>query len=302
MPLTSIDHVLVAVNNLGEATAAYERLLGRRVSLTGSHPAYGSANAIFQLQNTYIELITPAGTGPFADILHKRLDEHGEGVVGLAFGTDDAQALSDEWRAQGLRASKPQAGEGRSPDGTVREWRNVFVPPEDVHGLFFFAIEHVSDAASRPRAEATSSEDEALYGVDHVVVHTADGDDAIDLFGNKMGIRLALDRDAPQWGARMLFFRLGGITLEVIQRYGDDKHDPMPKDAPWEYWGMAFKAADVDKAQARLLEAGADVSDVRKGRKPGTRVATVRSGTCGVPTLLIGPDPDHGPEEKTAKG
>jgi hypothetical protein len=26
---------------------------------------------------------------------------------------------------------------------------------------------------------------------------------------------------------------------------------------------------------------------VRTGRRPGTRVMTVKSGTCGVPTLLI---------------
>ena len=37
------------------------------------------------------------------------------------------------------------------------------------------------------------------------------------------------------------------------------------------------------------LQAGVDVSEVRTGRKPGTRVMTVRSGTCGVPTLLVQP-------------
>jgi len=26
---------------------------------------------------------------------------------------------------------------------------------------------------------------------------------------------------------------------------------------------------------------------VRDGRKPGTRVLTVRGGTCGIPTLLV---------------
>jgi hypothetical protein len=29
------------------------------------------------------------------------------------------------------------------------------------------------------------------------------------------------------------------------------------------------------------------VSDVRAGRKPGTRVLTVRNGACGIPTLLV---------------
>ncbi len=36
-----------------------------------------------------------------------------------------------------------------------------------------------------------------------------------------------------------------------------------------------------------------EVSEVRAGRKPGTRVLTVRSGTCGIPTLLV---------ERTARG
>ena len=38
---------------------------------------------------------------------------------------------------------------------------------------------------------------------------------------------------------------------------------------------------------SRLVSAGVDVSDVRTGRKPGTRVLTVRNGTCGIPTLLV---------------
>jgi hypothetical protein len=29
------------------------------------------------------------------------------------------------------------------------------------------------------------------------------------------------------------------------------------------------------------------VSEVRPGRKPGTRVLTVRNGTCSIPTLLV---------------
>jgi hypothetical protein len=36
-----------------------------------------------------------------------------------------------------------------------------------------------------------------------------------------------------------------------------------------------------------LVEAGLDVSEARPGRKPGTKVMTVRNGTCGVQTLLV---------------
>jgi hypothetical protein len=38
-----------------------------------------------------------------------------------------------------------------------------------------------------------------------------------------------------------------------------------------------------------IRTAGFDVSELRDGRKPGTRVFTVRDGSCGVPTLMIEP-------------
>ena len=52
---------------------------------------------------------------------------------------------------------------------------------------------------------------------------------------------------------------------------------------------MCWRVADIDATRARLAADGVDVSEVRTGRKPGTRVMTVRSGTCGVPTLLVQP-------------
>lgn len=291
MPLKSIDHIIVCVNDLDAATAQYETLLGRSASLTGTHPEYGTANTLFQLGNTYIELLSPAGKGVFADTLRARLDEKGDGLLGIALGTDDADATAANLQAKGIKASTPQPGEGHGAEGQVRRWRNVYLPQEDVLGLFMFAIEHDPATVLKSVAEPTAPEEATLHEVDHVVVNTPDGDTAISVFGDAMGIRLALDRDAPQWGARMMFFRLGGITLEVIQRYGDDKTPPMPKDAPSEYWGMAFRAQNVAAVQARLAKAGVNVSEVRKGRKPGTLVATVRDSTCGVPTLIVGPDP-----------
>jgi hypothetical protein len=43
----------------------------------------------------------------------------------------------------------------------------------------------------------------------------------------------------------------------------------------------------IEATRARLVAAGIDVSDVRTGRKPGTRVLSIRNGTCGIPTLLV---------------
>ncbi len=45
-------------------------------------------------------------------------------------------------------------------------------------------------------------------------------------------------------------------------------------------------------ARERLASAGFDVSEVRKGRKPGTAVFTVRSGVAGAPSLVLASDQD----------
>ncbi|MDZ7783461.1 MAG: VOC family protein [Halioglobus sp.] len=118
--------------------------------------------------------------------------------------------------------------------------------------------------------------------VDHLVVRSADAQACIALFGMGLGIRLALDRTAPEWGGRMLFFRAGGMTLEVIE----------PRDEPvagTAFWGVAYRHPDLDALCASLAARGVRTSAVREGRKPGTRVATVKSHCLGIPTLLIEP-------------
>ena len=55
------------------------------------------------------------------------------------------------------------------------------------------------------------------------------------------------------------------------------------------FWGLSWRVPDLDAARERLVECGFDVSEIRAGRKPGTRVCTVRAPTHGVATLLIQP-------------
>ena len=61
--MTTIDHIIIAVHDLAEASADYCALLGRAPSWRGAHPDYGTANTLFKLDNTYIELLAPQGEG-----------------------------------------------------------------------------------------------------------------------------------------------------------------------------------------------------------------------------------------------
>ncbi len=129
------------------------------------------------------------------------------------------------------------------------------------------------------REQAVRSQSRALR-VDHLVLRTGCADGCIALFQRQLGIRLALDQNVPEWGGRMLFFRAGKMTLEVIERPGREQGG----DA---FWGIAYRCDNLDSQLLRLREAGVEVSEVRKGRKPGTRVATLKSHRLGIPTLLI---------------
>jgi catechol 2,3-dioxygenase-like lactoylglutathione lyase family enzyme len=140
--------------------------------------------------------------------------------------------------------------------------------------LFFLEL-----ANERPRSAAIA--DAPMTAMDHVVVSTADPERAAALYGARLGLDMALDRSHPDWG-RLMFFRCGDLIVEVVERPGANLDKAQDR-----LWGLSWRVADIDATRARLVSAGVDVSDVRTGRKPGTRVLTVRNGTCGIPTLLV---------------
>lgn len=289
--LSALDHVILAVEDLDAATRSYTRLLGRSPSWRGEHPAMGTANTLFRLDNVYLELLAPAGEGPVAEMLRRRIAEHGEGPAGLAFRTVDAAACHEAWTKAGLHPAAPAPGLGRDIDsGAFREWTNVHLPLEDTRGVLLFAIEHRTPDDVLPEARPLGDATAAIGDLDHAVVQTRDPEAAIHLYGDQLGLRLGLDREFPKWGSRLIFFRIGGVTVEIAATLNADADSAASPDQDW-LWGLSWRASDADACQARMAEAGLDVSEVRDGRKPGTRVFTVRGPTHGVPTLVKQPSP-----------
>jgi len=147
-----------------------------------------------------------------------------------------------------------------------------------IHGLR--AHFDAAGAAAAPGAR----ESDGVDGIDHIVVHSSNLERAIATWRDELGIRLALDREFPHRGLRMLFFRSAGVTLEFVSSVPP----PAERDAPDRFYGMAYHVGHMEAHRDLLVGDGIDVTAVRPGHKPGTVVATVRSGTEGVPTLLIG--------------
>ena len=151
----------------------------------------------------------------------------------------------------------------------------------DVHGLTVIRTTPETTPPSPVLAP------DAVEGIDHVVVRTPDPERAITTWRDTYGIRLALDRDFPQRQLRLQFFRSNHITLEYASPLplADDRSGA---DA---FFGLSLRVPNLPERRARLLGAGFDVSEIRTGMRPNSIVTSVRSGTEGVPILLLAVTP-----------
>ncbi|MEZ4353117.1 MAG: VOC family protein [Myxococcota bacterium] len=205
------------------------------------------------------------------------------GPNAVARGEAESGPNAEPGRARVMRADRVDTHGGRS-------WVLETLDPRSTRGI---GLEILSgerfDGGPSPAAGATRAADgverSAVDGLDHVVVLGHDLDASRRLYGDRLGLRLALDRSFPERGVRLLFFRLGGVTIELGGRLGVaaevDRSD--------RFGGLAFRVADVDATRTRLVAEGFEVGAVRAGHKPGTRVCTVHRPVHAVPTLLIEP-------------
>ena len=276
--IEKLDHLVIAVNDLDSAIDSYTKLFGYGPSWRGIHKQLGTANALFPVENTYLELLASNGEeGAGAAMIKATLELNGEGLAGLVLGTSNINDLKESLLASGVELQDLSLGEGVDSDqGLKRTWKNLFLPFSLTRGMFAFIIQH--ETGELPVVHGRSSS--TINKLDHVVVNTNDPEGCKSLYGDTFGIRLALDQTVEKWGGRMLFFRLNHTTIEVIGKPNED--DPADK-----LWGLAWSVEDLKATHQRLVKEGIEISEVKAGRKENTLVCTVKSDTCNVRTLLI---------------
>ena len=275
--IKTLDHLIIAVQDLDEAAENYKKIFGISPVWKGAHKELGTANVIFNFKNTYFELLSASGNGLGADLVNNQLKENGEGMLGLVLGTEDINSTEATLKDKGFLVSDVSLGEGKNIENDeVRKWKNIFLPPELTRGIFSFIIQHTE--GSLP---TISKYDEgSIDKLDHVVVNTNDANGFIDIYRDTFNIRLALDRVIEHWKTRMLFFRLNKTTIEVVEQKHDDEN-------PDKLWGLAWEVESIKDARERLTNDGIEITEVKKGIKENTLVATIKSHTNNVPTLLI---------------
>jgi catechol 2,3-dioxygenase-like lactoylglutathione lyase family enzyme len=246
-----LDHIVLAVPSVDAAAAGYRLLLGRHAD-----------RASFQLANVRLDLRSLDATA-------------GEGLSALAFAVDDIEKARRLLQQRALSGTQIDTGDGSFV---------VQIGQAATHGVAVAVIARRHEAVALPPLLPGAEEAGAVASLDHVVIRSPNPERAVALYAGRLGLSLRLDRTEPEWGVRLL--SCGDLIIELA-------HDLKGGigDGPDRLWGLSWRVPDVAKAHARLRAGGTDVSDIRVGRRPHTKVFTVRSHAAGVPTLMIGPDP-----------
>ena len=275
--ISSLDHIILAVEDLKDAEKNYKNILGIEPSWRGLHKELGTANVIFNFKNTYLELLSAEGEGVGADLVKESIKKNGEGLAGIVLNTKDISKASKRLKDLGFLVGDVLTGEGKNKDtNDTRNWKYLFLPQELTRNLFLFLIEHTKGILPQDEKFPSGS----INKLDHVVINTNDADGFINIYQDIFNIRLALDRIIEHWKSRMLFFRLNKTTIEVIEK--KDRKDPNDS-----LWGLAWEVESIKDAYERLVSKGVEVTEIKKGLKENTLVATIKSHTHNVPTLLI---------------
>ena len=126
MEALRIHHLGVAVEDLDDAVATYERLFGGTVERRNAVPSQGVEAAAVRLGASRVEHVTPLGEDtPVGRFLAKR----GQGMHHVAYAVVDLQAALSDLAARGAHLIDEQPHEG------LFGLQVAFVHPESVHGV-----------------------------------------------------------------------------------------------------------------------------------------------------------------------
>lgn len=154
-PISRLDHVVIAVRNLGEAAATY-RKFGFALTPRGLHEGKGTGNHCIMFGKTYIELLGVVDATGAEGRLAQRVKARGEGAIAIAYGADDADKTCAALRAAGIEAENPKdLSRPLDLDGTreMVRFRNVMMPKLNLPETMQFVCTHLTPELTRARHE-----------------------------------------------------------------------------------------------------------------------------------------------------
>ncbi len=220
--LTGLDHVIIGVNDLDEATRIFRQNLGLAVSGGGIHPSGGTANRIVVIGDTYLELITVRDAQEAQQSIVNRLAK-GDGYLNFVLSSNDIAGDSAAMAGRGVTVLGPTVGQLVMADGRARGWSRVDVEHPDLTQHYPFIIQHDSTGEERRfRLAGWTVPPEHPLGVKKVLCMTivvADLREATARFQHIYGLEPSetFTGEADGWEAMLVAFPLvdSGQSFEL---------------------------------------------------------------------------------------
>ena len=155
--LIGFDHPIIGVANLDSATRQWERL-GFAMTPMGRHIGWATANRCIMFAESYVELLGIVDPSGYTHGLADRLNTDGEGAIGYALTSRDADLTYHAFVEAGIAGEPPKRLERLLdlPTGTVRPaFRLVHPEPTDALGVRAFACHHLTPELIRQPAWLT---------------------------------------------------------------------------------------------------------------------------------------------------
>lgn len=213
--LVGIDHALIGVRDLEAARRQWQRL-GFTVTPRGRHIGWGTGNYCLMLASGYIELLGIVEPKEFLNRLDLFLEKR-EGLMGLAFASEDEVATAQALKAAGIAAEGPKILRRRLelPEGAVEpEFGLVMLPESATPDLSAFICRHrTPHLIRRPDWQIHANGALRLEGVIAVAEHWPDLVPAYRLLFGAQAIAAGEDEVTISTGmGRLVFLDRAGLA------------------------------------------------------------------------------------------
>jgi catechol 2,3-dioxygenase-like lactoylglutathione lyase family enzyme len=262
--LPRIDHVTVAVRDLGEAVERFQRL-GFKVTRGGRLTHTGTRNALIHLGLQCIELLavdstTRAGREELAGpTLVNMVTEHDGALLGYSIATDRLREIVER---EGFRRGvtgftvDPPYEMRRQVDGGEVVWR-MAVPGGAVWRRPWPAlVQWETPDVARAKLEPAPNHENGVTGISGVALGVANMDTAIVIYRDALGLNEPSMDEVSSLGAQRATFRVGEGSIHLLRGTTAG-----PLSDYISSWGeglfeVMLETGDVERTQAALARAG----------------------------------------------
>ncbi len=273
--ILGVDHPVIAVADMDASEKIYKKL-GFTVPPRGSHLEWGTGNWCIMFADDYLELRGIVDASRYTHHLDEYLAERGEGLMGLAFATADADESHKTALASGLKPTAIKDLTRRfhlSTGDAFPSFRIVYLSESDAPGLLTSVIcgHKTPEIIRRPEFLVHPNSVVSVHAITIVVPDPAAYKAAYEnLFGADT---------VKQAGDSLIVTFPQGSRLEIVDQQGAEARGVALPGSKLPYHpAMTLAVSDIEKSKAALTANSVPFETSKDGRS----ITVAPAHTCGV--------------------